>query len=124
MGSKKGAKPNRCNPPTEHCQFGTRPSGRLPNSPLRVTGEGPLATSMRPLKVTMSRSQTLPDLTPQIRPQWNDRFQIADTMNNKTEQLIHLMAYVQTQNQQRIRNRVIEKLIEVPTEQLMQERMG
>eukprot|EP00929_Paragymnodinium_shiwhaense_P112089 TRINITY_DN80349_c0_g1_i1.p1 TRINITY_DN80349_c0_g1~~TRINITY_DN80349_c0_g1_i1.p1 ORF type:complete len:1424 (+),score=427.68 TRINITY_DN80349_c0_g1_i1:70-4341(+) len=120
--NKTGGKPIRQPAPSAEA-FG-RPSGRYPGSPKRVTGEGPLATTMRPLKVSLNRSWTLPDLTPQIRPQWNDRFQIADTSSNKTEQLIHLMAYVQTQNQERIRKRVNEKLQEVPTEQLLRERLG
>jgi hypothetical protein len=115
---KKGGQPIRKKAPADG---EARPTGQYRGSPARVSGDGPLATTMRPMKVSLTRSTTLPDLTPPIRAQWNERFQIKDTVSNKTEQLIHLMAYVQTQQSERIERRISQKCFETPTIQLLRE---
>eukprot|EP00927_Polykrikos_kofoidii_P066279 TRINITY_DN61908_c0_g1_i1.p1 TRINITY_DN61908_c0_g1~~TRINITY_DN61908_c0_g1_i1.p1 ORF type:complete len:1328 (+),score=228.30 TRINITY_DN61908_c0_g1_i1:204-4187(+) len=102
----------------------SRPHGRKLGSPARSTGEGPLATSMRPLKVSLRSSMSLPDLTPPIRAMWNDRHQIQDISSNKTEQLLHLMSYVQTQEQERIKIRVAQNIAETPTDQWLNDYMA
>jgi len=97
-----------------------RPSGQYPGSPPRARGDGPLATSMRPLKVMPRRYTSLPEIVSPIRAQWNERHQIADMEGNKTEQLIHLMAYVNTQEQERIQKRVTLKMREESIEQFVE----
>merc|ERR1712039_211624 len=95
-----------------------------PDSPPRTEGLGPLATSMRPRKVTLQKSISLPSLEPEIRANWNDRHHILDTSSNKNEQLLHLMAYVQTQEQQHIARRCKKKLVEVPTHEWLEVHMA
>eukprot|EP00928_Gymnodinium_smaydae_P012827 TRINITY_DN14686_c0_g2_i1.p1 TRINITY_DN14686_c0_g2~~TRINITY_DN14686_c0_g2_i1.p1 ORF type:complete len:1389 (-),score=436.85 TRINITY_DN14686_c0_g2_i1:192-4307(-) len=116
----EGGKPEpvRKRPPPPDQQ---RPPGQYAGLPMRMTGEGPLKTNMRPQRVTLRKCTSLPLLSPQIRPQWNDRHQIKDTASNKTEQLIHLMAYVQTQSQQRIKIRVAQRMEEEPIGQWLVE---
>merc|ERR1711920_942521 len=85
--------------------------------PPRTEGIGPLCTSMRPRKVTLQKSVSLPALEPEIRAKWNERWHIYDTRENKCTQLIHLMAYVQTQEQEHIAKRVKKAIADVPTHQ-------
>jgi len=107
--------PKRRRPPSD-----TRPSGRPVGCPERVTGEGPQATNMRPLKVVLAKSTSLPNLSPPLRALWNDRHEVKDTLDNKLDNMIHSLAYVQTQDQERIKKRVKQKVIEVPTHEWME----
>merc|ERR1712093_713651 len=102
---------------------GDRPHGQFPGFPARTMGEGPLATWMRPNKAVLSKSTSLPNIQEPIRAKWNDRHQIPDTKNNKSEQIIHLMAYVKTQESERIQRRVKQRMIEVPTGQWISQHM-
>lgn len=88
-----------------------RPSGHLANTPARTFGDGPLSTGMRPQKVTLTKSTSLPVILAPIRAQWNDRHQIKDYPSNKTEQLNHLVAYVNTQGSEILRRDVQQQML-------------
>lgn len=91
--------------------------------PDRVSGIGHLGLDMKPRKVFLPKSNSLPDINPQLRPNWNERHTMFDTIDNSTDQLIHLMKYVKVEEETRIARRVQKKLLEVPTEQWLNENM-
>lgn len=102
-----------------------QPRERGPRSPAgappRVVGQGALHTSMRPRKVTMAKSNSLPSLFTPLRAQWNDRHQVPTHKGNKDEQTLHLMCYVQTQEAERCRRRVAKQMTETSTAQWIAE---
>lgn len=104
---------------------GSGGSDELPWTPERSTGQGPLFTSLRPRKVTLKKATSLPALAaaPALRDNWNDRHHIRDTRDNKETQLLHLMTCVMTKDQDRIKRRVAQQMLEVPTHQWLQEHM-
>lgn len=105
----QGAKPQpiRCAPATGiHL-------GQLPGSPMRTEGFGHLCLAMRPRQVSLRKSSSLPSIG--IRPQWNDRHEIKDHLGNKDMNLIHLYTKVQTQQQEIVAQRVLNKLATTST---------
>jgi len=98
---------------------GTRNAG----GPARVTGIGHLGTEMKPRKVWLPKSNSLPDINPKLRPNWNERHTMFDTRDNATDQLIHLMKYVKVEDEIRIGRRVRARLLKKPTEQWLAENM-
>uniref|UniRef100_A0A7S2L9M9 EF-hand domain-containing protein n=1 Tax=Zooxanthella nutricula TaxID=1333877 RepID=A0A7S2L9M9_9DINO len=96
------------------------PRERPPNPrilPPRAVGQGPLASSMRPRKVVLSKANSLPALFTPLRAQWNDRHQILTHLGNKEEQALHQMVHVQTQEAERCKRRVARKMAEMSTAQ-------
>jgi Ca2+-binding EF-hand superfamily protein len=90
---------------------------------MRTSGVGHLATGMKPRKVFLPKTNSLPDINHQLRPNWNERHHMFETSATKTDNAIHLMKYVKVEDEIRIARRVRTKLIEVPTEQWLRENM-
>mmetsp|Transcript_84368 Transcript_84368/g.146455 ORF Transcript_84368/g.146455 Transcript_84368/m.146455 type:complete len:288 (+) Transcript_84368:80-943(+) len=102
------------------------PMGRGRNSldmPARVEGEGPLCSEYKPRRVELVKSNSLPDIVPRLRPKFNDRHHVMDWMSDSTTQLVHLVTAVQTEEQERIRKRVIQAIRDVPTDQWLNQNM-
>lgn len=83
----------------------------------RTAGEGALCTFMRPRKVVLPKSNSLPALFMPLRANWNDRHQVLDHLGNRSEQLLHELCHVQCQAQERVKRRVAQKMQEVSTVQ-------
>jgi len=99
-----------------------RSGGYQGSCPERTVGQGPLFTSMKPRKVgPPMKSASLPELLPRLRPSWNDRHQIVDTDAIKTLQLIHRTTCLMTEEKERIKRRVAQKIRDVPTAQWLEE---
>merc|ERR1719440_2652096 len=96
---------------------------RNADNAMRTSGVGHLATVMKPTKVFLPKTNSLPDINPKLRPNWNERHTMFDTIDNKTDNLIHSMKYVKVEDEIRIGRRVRKKLLEVPTEQWLAENM-
>jgi hypothetical protein len=91
--------------------------------PDRTDGIGHLGTELKPRKVFLPKTNSLPDINPKLRPNWNERHTMFDTRDNATDQMIHLMKYVKVEDEIRIARRVRQKLIDHPTEQWLSENM-
>lgn len=91
------------------------PIPRVPGLPSRASGQGSLFTSMRPRKVTMSKSNTLPELSQPLRANWNDRHHIHTHLGNSEEQALHLLGYVNVQAAERMKLRIAKKVQEMST---------
>jgi len=89
--------------------------GQLPGSPMRTEGFGHLCFAMRPRQVSLRKSSSLPSLRIGIRSQWNDRHEIKDHLGNKDMNLIHLYTKVQTQQNEIVAQRVLNKLATTST---------
>mmetsp|Transcript_12214 Transcript_12214/g.30439 ORF Transcript_12214/g.30439 Transcript_12214/m.30439 type:complete len:438 (-) Transcript_12214:72-1385(-) len=89
--------------------------------PPRSFGQGHLKSAMRPRRVTLGKSNSLPALTKPLRANWNDRHHIWDHKGNKDEQVLHLMCYVNCQEQERVKKRVAQKMRQTPTLQWLEE---
>jgi len=92
--------------------------------PNRTTGIGHLGSEMKPRKVFLPKSNSLPDINLKLRPNWNDRHTIFDNHGNKSDNLIHLMKYVKVEDETRIARRVKKKIEQVPTDQWLAENMS
>merc|ERR1712185_769337 len=68
---------------------------------MRTSGVGHLATSMKPRKVFMPKANSLPDINPKLRPNWNERHTMFDTVDNRSDNLIHTMKYVNVEDETR-----------------------
>lgn len=78
---------------------------------------------MKARKVFLPKSNSLPDINPKLRPNWNERHTIIENQSNKSDNLLHLMKYVKVEDNIRIARRVKKKLRQEPTEQWLQEHM-
>jgi len=101
------------------------PRTKVPNQGLmgRTFGTGPLATSMRPKKVSLFKSNSLPALPRPLRNEWNDRHQVLEHGGNRDMNTLHQVIKIETQEQFKIAQRVAHLMREVPTMQWLQENM-
>lgn len=98
---------------------GSRNNGEM----LRTEGLGHLGIEMKPRKVFLPKTNSLPDINPKLKANWNERHTIEQNMGNKTDNMVHLMKYVECQDEIRIARRVRKRLLAVPTEQWLAENM-
>lgn len=77
--------------------------------------EGHLLAGMRPRKVTLQKSSSLPTLRVGIRPSWHERHHVATHLGNSDSNMIYLYTKVLTQDMERIHNRCKQKMEEVST---------
>lgn len=82
---------------------------------------GPLYTSMRPKKVELRHSASLPEIRRPLQPSWNDRHHISENKSNKSDNLLHMVSYVNTHVAERLRRDVREQIEETPTDQWYEE---
>jgi Ca2+-binding EF-hand superfamily protein len=96
---------------------------RSSSFPDRTTGIGHLGLCMKPRKVALPKTNSVPDILPKLRQNWNERHEIFDTLGNKTDNLIHLMTYVKVEEKLRIERRVAKKMRQQSTEEWLQYNM-
>jgi len=101
--------------------LGDTRSNQLPS---RVTGMGPLCTAMKPRRVNYSMTNSLPNLSLGLRPNWNDRHNIIDHLGNKTENVLYISKYVNVVDEIRISRRVAKEIRRLPTRKMLEDNIS
>jgi hypothetical protein len=90
---------------------------------MRTTGVGHLGLSMKPRRVFLPKSNSLPDINPLLRANWNERHPQVETKYSSTDDMLHAMKYVKVEDNIRIARRCQKQILKVPTEQWLDDHM-
>lgn len=86
--------------------------------------DGHILAGLRPRQVTIQKSSSSPSLLPTIRNSWNNRHHVPTTLANSEMNLAHQLAHVETEAQERLQIRCLQKIKELPTTEWYQQLMG